>query len=123
MNLETLVQYRLLIDGQLVAGATTLGVVNPAAGQDFAVAPRANLAQAEQAVAAAKRAFPGWAAVSYSERRSCLERFADAINSRAEEFSATLTREQGPLSEATMLLSALPDSQVSQIVRNALRKS
>ena len=50
--------YKLLIDGKLVSGAMALNVVNSAAEEVVAVAPRADRAQLEQAVAAAKAAFP-----------------------------------------------------------------
>src|SRR6266478_4543428 len=50
--------YKLLIDGRLVSGAMALNVVNPATEEVVAVAPRADRAQLEQAVAAAKAAFP-----------------------------------------------------------------
>jgi acyl-CoA reductase-like NAD-dependent aldehyde dehydrogenase len=50
--------YKLLIDGKLVSGAMALNVVNPATEEVVAVAPRADRAQLEQAVAAAKAAFP-----------------------------------------------------------------
>src|SRR5262249_45131413 len=48
--------FRLLINGHLVEGAGTLDVINPATGRTLAVAPRADRAQLDQAVAAAKAA-------------------------------------------------------------------
>ena len=54
--------FRLLINGRLVQGAGTLDVLNPATGKVLAAAPRADRAQLDQAVAAAKAAFPGWSA-------------------------------------------------------------
>lgn len=53
---------RLLINGELVQGASTLDVINPATGQTMTAAPRADQAQLEQAVAAAKTAFRSWSA-------------------------------------------------------------
>src|SRR5215471_20689852 len=55
-------EFRLLIGGQLVEGAGTLDVINPATGRVLTTAPRADRTQLEQAVAAAKAAFPSWAA-------------------------------------------------------------
>jgi|KBSSwiStaDraftv2_1062776.scaffolds.fasta_scaffold52163_2 acyl-CoA reductase-like NAD-dependent aldehyde dehydrogenase len=43
----------LLIDGQLIAGAGELLVINLATGAAFAMAPRADAAQLDTAVAAA----------------------------------------------------------------------
>jgi acyl-CoA reductase-like NAD-dependent aldehyde dehydrogenase len=93
--------YRLLIDGELVDGAATLDVIDPATGAVFETCARADEAQLEQAVAAAKRAFPGWAALSHAERRGYLDRLADAIQARYDEFCTLLTREQGkPLAQS-----------------------
>lgn len=88
-------EYSLLIDGKLCSGASTLDVINPATGKLLAVAPRADLDQLHQAIAAAKRAFPAWAAKSYAERRVYLEKLADAVEARADEFVRLLTQEQG----------------------------
>jgi acyl-CoA reductase-like NAD-dependent aldehyde dehydrogenase len=54
--------FRLLIDGRLVEGAGTLDVINPATGRLLTTAPRADRTQLEEAVAAAKAAFPSWSA-------------------------------------------------------------
>ncbi|ODT99831.1 MAG: aldehyde dehydrogenase [Pseudonocardia sp. SCN 72-86] len=90
-----------LIGGELVAGAGTVDVVDPATGRPFAQAPVADAAQVDDAVAAAKAAFPGWSALSHDERGAALHRLADAIEARAEEFARLVTREQGkPLTEA-----------------------
>lgn len=99
--------YRLLIDGRLVAGAGTLEVVNPATARPFATAPRADAALAEQAIAAARRAFTGWARLSYAERGGCLTRLGDAIEARRDDFARLLTQEQGkPLPQARSELAA-----------------
>lgn len=87
--------YRLLIDGELVEGAGSLDVVDPATGAVFERCARADAGQLDQAVAAAKRAFPGWSALGHDERAEYLQRFADAIEARFEEFCTLLTREQG----------------------------
>jgi hypothetical protein len=49
--------FRLLIDGRLVKGTSTLDVINPATGRTLTAAPRADLAQLDQAVAAVKTAW------------------------------------------------------------------
>src|SRR5262245_54750065 len=54
--------FRLLIDGRLVEGAGSLDVINPATGRVLTTAPCADRGQLEQAVAAAKAAFPSWSA-------------------------------------------------------------
>ena len=93
--------YGLLIDGERVAGDTTLDVVNPATGQLLAAAPRASAAQAERAIAAARRAFPAWSRLGFADRRVYLETLAAALGARADEFARLLTQEQGkPLDQA-----------------------
>lgn len=93
--------YKLLIDGRLVDGSSTLEVVNPATGKAFATCPRADIGQLDSAVAAAKAAFPGWAATPFADRRALLERWADAIEARQDDFAHLLTQEQGkPLPQA-----------------------
>ena len=48
--------YKLLIDGKLVDGASEIEVINPSTGEVFASCARADEAQLDQAVAAAKAA-------------------------------------------------------------------
>ncbi|HZV10849.1 MAG TPA: aldehyde dehydrogenase family protein, partial [Novosphingobium sp.] len=76
--------FRLLIDGALVEGASLLPVVNPALGTPFADAPRADAALLEQAVAAANRAFPAWAARPWAERAAIVGALGDAVEARAD---------------------------------------
>jgi acyl-CoA reductase-like NAD-dependent aldehyde dehydrogenase len=87
--------FKLLIDGRLVDGITSLEVINPADGKVFATCARASSAQLEEAVSAAKRSQPNWANLDYVGRRPCLKRLCDAIDARQEEFAYLLTREQG----------------------------
>ena len=94
---------RMLIDGALVEGAASLDVVNPATGRSFATIARADVAQLDQAVAAAKAAFPAWSALGYEERGARIAALADALEARRDELSRLLTSEQGkPIAQATM---------------------
>lgn len=93
--------HKLLIDGQLVDGAASLDVINPATGGVFASCARADAGQLEAAVAAAKAAFPLWSKRPFAERRELLQRYAAAIEARKDEFARLLTQEQGkPLGQA-----------------------
>ncbi len=93
--------YKLLIGGELVEGDGVLDVINPATGAPFVTVARASAAQANSAIAAAKAAFPGWAAVPMAERRKKLVALADAIAADADRLARLLTMEQGkPLPEA-----------------------
>lgn len=94
-------EYMLLIDGECVDGRSRIEVINPATGQQLALAPRADAEQAEQAIAAAKRAFGPWSRLSYAERRGYLESLARAIKGQVDELSRLLTLEQGkPIDQA-----------------------
>lgn len=93
--------FKLLIDGQLVDGSNTLDVINPATGEVFAKCARAGVPEAEAAISAAKRAFPAWAALPWSQRAQMLNALADAMEARLEEFATLLTKEQGkPLAQS-----------------------
>ena len=88
-------EYRLLIDGALIDGPGSLDVVDPATGEVFAACACAGEAELESAVAAAKRAFPAWSALGWTERAARLAVLADGIEARAEEIASVLTSEQG----------------------------
>jgi acyl-CoA reductase-like NAD-dependent aldehyde dehydrogenase len=87
--------FTMLIGGKLVAGASEMDVVNPATGAPFAKAPRADRVQLDQAVAAAKAAFPGWSKTPIAERRKVLHAIADVVAANTEELAQILTQEQG----------------------------
>ena len=94
-------EFQLVINGQRVPGAGTFDVINPATERVLASCPRADRAQLDQAVAAAKAAFPAWSRRPIAERRQYLLRIADALSARIPEFARLLTQEQGkPLAHA-----------------------
>jgi acyl-CoA reductase-like NAD-dependent aldehyde dehydrogenase len=93
--------FRLLINGRLVKGASTLDVINPATARTLAAAPRADRDQLDQAVAAAKAAFPEWSATPLRVRGALLVKLAEALEVEQGEFARLLTEEQGkPLPQA-----------------------
>lgn len=94
-------EFKLLINGKLVSGAAKLDVINPATEDLLATAPRADRGQLNEAIAAAKAAFPAWSVKPIRERGGLLGKLADALEARQDEFARLLTMEQGkPLSEA-----------------------
>lgn len=96
-----MLDFKMLIDGKLVDGDHHMDVVNPATEKVLARCPRASENQLNQAVAAAKKAFPAWAASSLELRREKLFEVADAIKAHADELARLLTQEQGkPLTDA-----------------------
>ncbi len=95
-------EYRLLIDGKLVEGAKSSPVLNPATEEAIALCPRASEAQLNEAVAAAKAAFPAWASTPIEHRRAAIQKIADIIEANIGELARLLTTEQGkPLPDAT----------------------
>lgn len=93
--------YSMVINGRRVEGAATLDVVDPATAEVFASCARADEAQLNDAVAAAKAAFPGWAATPHAERQAALNKWADAIEAELPRLTSLLTQEQGkPTGEA-----------------------
>lgn len=93
--------YKLLIDGQLVDGARSLEVLNPATEAVLAMAPCADESQLNRAIAAAKSAFPEWSTQSFAYRRAKIETIAEAMERRVDEFARLLTLEQGkPLTQS-----------------------
>ncbi|MBS0612882.1 MAG: aldehyde dehydrogenase family protein [Proteobacteria bacterium] len=100
-------EYRLLIGGRLVNGHGSMPVINPATGLAFVECPRASETQAEEAIQAAKKAFPQWAASAAGERQALLRELADAMEREHESLLRLLTQEQGkPLAESAFEVSA-----------------
>lgn len=88
---------KLLIDGEFVESkaAQWRDVVNPATQDVLARVPMCAADEVDQAVAAAKRAFPAWRATSIAERARVFLRLQALIREKMDELAATLTREQG----------------------------
>ena len=87
--------FKLLINGRLTAGASSMDVINPSTEEVVASCPTADRAQLDEAVAAAKAAFPAWAKTPIRERGALIVKVADAMEARIEEFARLLTAEQG----------------------------
>jgi acyl-CoA reductase-like NAD-dependent aldehyde dehydrogenase len=95
-------EFHMLINGAMIAGDLQMTVLNPATETIIAQCPRASERQLNEAVAAAKAAFPGWSAQPWEERRRALLAIADTIDAHRAELARLLTLEQGkPLSDAT----------------------
>jgi aldehyde dehydrogenase (NAD+) len=100
--------FAMTIGGAADRGAGSMAVINPATGAPFADAPDASPADLDRAVAAARAAFPGWAATPHADRAGAVVALADAITRNAEALAALLTREQGkPIAEARREVAGL----------------
>lgn len=73
----------------------TADVTNPATGEVTGQVKLASTATVDQAVAAAKDAFPGWRDTSLSKRVQVLFRYRELLNERKEELAALITAEHG----------------------------
>lgn len=99
--------FRLLIDGQLVSGESTLEVINPATETVIAEAPLASAQQLDLAIAAAKRAFSAWSSTPISARRQQIYAIAGVLQNNVNELAHLLTSEQGkPLVDAKVEVQA-----------------
>tara|TARA_R110001599_G_scaffold353859_1_gene600546 strand:+ start:47666 stop:49087 length:1422 start_codon:yes stop_codon:yes gene_type:complete len=88
-------EYNLIIDGKKVATTETFPVINPATEEVIAQCPKATEEHLNQAVAAARRAFPAWSATPDAERSRIVHAIADALEAHSEELTKLLTLEQG----------------------------
>ena len=87
--------YQLSVNGRLTGAESTFEVYNPATDEVLALAPDASAAQMDEAIAAAKAAFPAWSGLSWQERSAYLTRYADALDAHRDELARLLTLEQG----------------------------
>lgn len=93
--------YVLTVGGQPVTTEATFDAYDPATGEVFAAVPDAGAAELDDAVAAARAAFPGWAATPLADRQAALLGMAGTLMEHKEGLAALLTREQGkPLDQA-----------------------
>ena len=92
------------VDGAFQNTPQVLENVTPGTGQVFGTIPRSGSAEVEQAMAAAKRAFPSWSKTPVAERAACLERLADAVRDHADMLAKEEARDNGkPLSVAAQV--------------------
>jgi acyl-CoA reductase-like NAD-dependent aldehyde dehydrogenase len=93
--------FTMTVDGAGRSTSGSLDVVNPATEVVVATAPDASRADLDDAVAAARRAFPGWRSTRIERRREALAALGASIGENAEAFARLLTLEQGrPLAKA-----------------------
>ncbi len=87
---------QLLIGGKWVeAGNGTYKIINPATEEVVGLAPNASAADAEAAAAAAREAFPAWAATPAEERLALLKAASQAIRARNDDLVPLVIAETG----------------------------
>ena len=88
--------HRNFIGGDWVAGAETASNINPSDLSDVVGEyARADKAQADSAIAAARAAFPAWSMSSVQDRANLLDAVGNTILARKEELGRLLSREEG----------------------------
>ena len=87
--------FSLTINGEPVPCSDTFDVINPANEELVAKCPQATVAHLDQAVAAARTAFPAWAALSSEARAAKLNEIADVIEQHHGELAELIVKEQG----------------------------
>lgn len=73
----------------------SIDVFDPAKRQPYAQVAAGDAADAADAVAAAQSAFPAWSALPHSERARWIERLADALEARLDDFAHAEAQDGG----------------------------
>jgi 5-carboxymethyl-2-hydroxymuconic-semialdehyde dehydrogenase len=84
-----------LINGQKVESPDTFDTINPATGEVLAQVASGGQEEVNAAVAAAKAAFPGWAATPVKERARLMRNVGDLIAKHVRELSEMETKDCG----------------------------
>lgn len=97
-----MIKREMLIGAGWVEGAgPAVPVENPATGETIGHVNSATKAQLDQAIHAARSAFPGWAALTGAQRAVYLQRLANCLSERVDSIARLMTMEQGkPLNES-----------------------
>ena len=100
---KDLLQDNLFIAGkwQDAADGSRYSIEDPATGERIAEVANASSEDAKRAVAAAKKAYPGYSKLAAKERSVLLRRWFDLIVANGDDLAILVTREMGkPLAEA-----------------------
>lgn len=79
-------EFQLLINGRLTPGDLEMPVINPATEEVLATCLRASKRQLDEAVAAAKAAFPSWSETPIEARRAAVMKIADVVEANAGDW-------------------------------------
>ncbi|XP_048035039.1 LOW QUALITY PROTEIN: 2-aminomuconic semialdehyde dehydrogenase [Megalobrama amblycephala] len=83
------------IGGKFVPCSKLIDSFNPSTGEVYCKVPDSGPEEVDAAVKAAKEAFPDWSAKSPAERSKVLNKLADLIEARLEEFAQAESKDQG----------------------------
>ena len=92
-----MIRLSLLIDGEArdAISGQWLELHDPATATVYGQCPAGDAGDVDAAVRAAQAAFPAWSALPGSERARWLQRLADALEARLEEFAQAESRDAG----------------------------
>ncbi|GAB5035904.1 betaine aldehyde dehydrogenase [Nannochloropsis oceanica] len=94
-------QLKLYIGGQFMEAPLTMPVIDPASEELIVNAPAATESHVNQAVEAARGAFPYWSSLSGADRAKYLDAIAQAVKRHKPELAELESRDNGkPLPEA-----------------------
>ncbi len=91
-----------LIDGVRVGGGEPYAAYSPVDGSHLGDIPSGDASVVDRAVAAARRAFPAWAALGPDGRGDILDRFAQAILDRSRDLIMVDTADNGSVRAAML---------------------
>jgi acyl-CoA reductase-like NAD-dependent aldehyde dehydrogenase len=108
----------LYLGGRWVSSSAdaSIEVVNPATEEVIGAVPVGSTEDAGRAVAAARNAFPLWAAASRVERARLLRKLHDELADRIEEIALTISTDVGtPIRSAQRIQAALPLTDIASM--------
>ena len=109
--MKTDVRDRLYIDGRWVAssGTGSIDVIDSTNEEIIGTVPEGTVADIDAAVAAARRAFPGWASTPVEERTALLTKVSEALGARMDSLADLITHEVGmPYTLSQLVQVGLP---------------
>jgi aldehyde dehydrogenase (NAD+) len=87
----------------------SIAVENPSTGQQIAQIPAGKAADVDQAVAAARAAYPAWRALAVPDRAALLDKVADELEARADDIATLIATDMGmPIKLARLIQTNLP---------------
>src|SRR5690606_12464342 len=106
-------------DGQWVqtSGSKTLDVIDPSTEEAMATIALGNEADVDKAVAAARAAFPAFAATTKAERLALMRRLLEVYKTRYADIAETLSREMGaPIELAHKAQAAMGTGHLAKMI-------
>src|SRR5882762_6077471 len=84
-----------IVNGQRIASSRTIKISDPVTGEELASVTDTQKDGLDQAVQAAKAAFPHWSSKTWNERRDLLASAMEELKAHTDELCTILTAENG----------------------------